>query len=345
MSTEIVRPTGAYNPDAWASPANGYDDNDATAASKTNPASTPSVSYGGSVGGESTNAWGAKAQVWDSATAKIIFSKTAGTDDTVSITIVTKTGTLKHTILAATVGAVTKQTFSQALSSADWGGSGFPNIADLRVRVNGVTGGAGPDGASAYVYEVWIEGEYILSTTQAENIAIAEALKFLAGKALAEGVSLTEILSMLVQPNYTESVAIADACEALKVIISTQAETITLGDFIDLLSGRVLSEGVTMTDAILFLAQAVRSEALTITDTMNLLTQVSHTEGITVADAIAKLVIKMRGETVTISDIMSSYIFVPNNPLARYGTRVLVDMQFDSGTEYYSTEDIYIEEP
>ncbi|MFH1827007.1 MAG: hypothetical protein ABH812_01065 [bacterium] len=157
--TETIRPTGSYSQEAWTTPENGYDGNTSTSGSLTNINKAPSISFGGATAGEATNAWGTKSQTWTSATLYLTFSKTAGTNDTVEVLITDQNGTLKHTIVSSTSSVVTKQEFSQALSSADWGGSGFPNIANLRVRVNGVKSG-GPDGVTSYMYDIRIDGQY-----------------------------------------------------------------------------------------------------------------------------------------------------------------------------------------
>ena len=162
-ATETIRPTDTYFVEAWTTQGNGYDGNTTTSASFTNINKVPSISFGGASVGEATNAWVSKSQTWSSATLYLTFSKTAGSNDTVEVLITDQSGALKHTIVSSTTGAVTKQEFSQALSSADWGGSGLPNIANLRVRVNGAKSG-GPDGATSYMYDIRIDGEYTPAT-------------------------------------------------------------------------------------------------------------------------------------------------------------------------------------
>lgn len=161
-ATETIRPTDTYSQEAWTTPTNGYDTNTNTSASKANINKPPSISFGGNNVAEATNAWQTKSQTWTDATIYLTFSKTAGSNDTVEVLITDQNGVLKHTVVSSTSGAVTKQEFSQALSSADWGGSGFPNIANLRVRVNGHKLG-GPDGAIAYMYDIRIDGTYTSS--------------------------------------------------------------------------------------------------------------------------------------------------------------------------------------
>jgi len=165
-ATETIRPTDAFDNESWATPSQGYDGNTNTSASNSNTNKTPSISFGGGNLAESTNSWAAKGQSWDTAILYYTFSKTAGSNDTVEVIICEFTGgscTIKHTLVVSTSGSVTKIERSQALSSADWGGSGFPNIANLRVRVNGNKSGA-PDNAAAYMYDIRIDGEYTAGT-------------------------------------------------------------------------------------------------------------------------------------------------------------------------------------
>jgi hypothetical protein len=162
-ATETIRPTDAYSQESWTTPANAYDGNINTNASYSNVNKTPSISFGGASSGEAINAWASKSQTWTSATLYLTFSKTAGTDDTVEVLVTDQNGTLKHTIVSSTAGVVTKQEFSQVLNSADWGDSGFPNIANLRVRVNG-SKSARPDEATSCMYDIRIDGEYTPAT-------------------------------------------------------------------------------------------------------------------------------------------------------------------------------------
>lgn len=197
----------------------------------------------------------------------------------------------------------------------------------------------------AYIDAVTVTVYYELATTQTESLTIAEALTFLTGKALAEGVSLSELLTMLISPTYTESLAIADVCQALKVRLLDQTEAINLGDFIDFLHGKVYAEDISVADAIEFLVGLMQSENLTLTDTMEFLTTMSSSENITITDAVVKLIQTVSTQDISIADIMSSYVFIPNVPLSKYSTRILIDMMLDSGTQRFSTEDIYITEP
>ena len=197
-------------------------------------------------------------------------------------------------------------------------------------------------------YNPWVEFAntivFGLYSTQTEVISLNEALKFLASKALAENISLAEVLNMLISPTYTESVTITDACEALIVTIATQEEGIDISDFIEMISGKFFAEGISIADAIVFLAYKLQSETITLTDLANFLIEVSGSETVTISDAITKLMSVSATEGINISDIMSSYIFFPNMPLAKYNTRILIDMLLDSGTKHFSTEDIYITE-
>ena len=156
---ETIRPTDAYVVEAWSNPSQGYDGNIGTYTSLVTVNKAPSISFGGSALSETTNAWQSKSQSWTAATLYLTFSKTAGSNDTVEVLITDQSGNLKHTIVVSTSNAVTKQEFTQALSSADWGGAGFPSIYNLRVRVSGLKV-AGPDNASSYMYDVGIEGTY-----------------------------------------------------------------------------------------------------------------------------------------------------------------------------------------
>ncbi len=203
------------------------------------------------------------------------------------------------------------------------------------------------DDTTTTAYNPWIEfaNSIAISLPQTEIIQITEGLKFLASKALAEGISLTEILNILILPStYSDSLMITDTCEALRVIISTQEEEININDFIELIYGKYFTEDISIADAIVFLASNLQAETITLTEIVNFLTEISKSETLTIADAITKLMSISMTEGVNISDIMSSYVFIPNKPLAKYSTKILIDMMFDSGTKHFSTEDIYIEE-
>lgn len=158
-ATETIRPTNAYNPQSWSNPANAYDGDTNTYANKYRPSATPSISLGASSGGESTDAWGSKTNTWTAATVYITFQKGASMSGcTTSITITDSAGTLKHTILAATYAAVSKTEYSQVLTESDWG-SGFSDISDLRVRVNGASGGM-CKAENNFIYDIRIDGTY-----------------------------------------------------------------------------------------------------------------------------------------------------------------------------------------
>ncbi len=171
-ATETIRPTDARNAEGWTTPQYGYDGNTSTSASYANQNTTPSISFGGGASDEATNSWQAKSQSWSAATLYFTFSKDAGSDDTVSVVICAYSGgtcTTKHTLIASTAGSVSKIERSQVLTAADWGGAGFPNIANLRVRVNGAKN-AKPDNATSYMWDIRIAGEYTPSGTLTVDI-------------------------------------------------------------------------------------------------------------------------------------------------------------------------------
>ncbi len=90
----------------------------------------------GGYGGSNANAWQSKALTWVSATLYVKYERPTGDVNVpYSLALYTASGTLIATIVAQTTSAVALQTFSVTLNSADWGGSGFPNIANARVRV------------------------------------------------------------------------------------------------------------------------------------------------------------------------------------------------------------------
>lgn len=195
-----------------------------------------------------------------------------------------------------------------------------------------------------YIDYVSVTVYFELSTIQTEGMSINEALTFLASKAAAENISLEDILTMLIQPSYEESLTLTDACEALQIIINSQSESINLGDFVEFLNGKVYSDDITLSDALVFLAGLMNTEGLTLTDAVNFLSAISSAENITLADSLAKLLQWIGNESINLSDMMSSYVFIPNVPLAKYSTRILIDMLFDSGTKRFSSEDMHITE-
>jgi hypothetical protein len=177
-ATETIRPTDAYVFEGWTTPSYGYDGNTSTSASFDTLNKQPSISFGGNNATEATNSWQSKTNTWSAATVYFTFSKTAGSNDTVWVTIYDgPSDTTKHTVIASTTGAVTKQEFSQTLNSSDWGGAGFPNIANLRVRVNGSKSG-GPDGAVSYMYDVRIDGTYTANTSPSVVLNTADTSDF-----------------------------------------------------------------------------------------------------------------------------------------------------------------------
>lgn len=195
-----------------------------------------------------------------------------------------------------------------------------------------------------YIDYVSVTVYYELTVTNTESITLAEAVQYLTGKALTEGISLADTIIMLMNATKSEAVTITDACEALIVSTLSHTESVNIGDFIEMISGRVLTEDLTVADSLIFLAKSIQTENLTLADTINFLSVIAKSETISIADSVLKLQNLVKTESITIADVMSSYIFVSNAPLTKYGTRLLVDMQLDSGTKYFSTEDIYITE-
>jgi hypothetical protein len=173
VATETIRPTDAYNPGSFDDPTLGYNGNTADAATQSSTNATPGISFGGDIVSESTNDWASKAQTWTSASIYVWFGLTIASNDTVELLVTDQNGTLKHTLVASTSDAVTKAEFNAALSSGDWGGAGFPDIANIRVRCNG-NKAAQPDNAVASIYDVRIEGEYTLVEDHSFDPAVSD---------------------------------------------------------------------------------------------------------------------------------------------------------------------------
>ncbi|MBI5634852.1 MAG: hypothetical protein HZA15_15400 [Nitrospirae bacterium] len=179
---ETIRPTDANGYSlGWSNRAYAYDGLLYSYANKNNlPTGNPVISLGAVNADETTNAWQAKAQTWISATAYIkMYAFTI--DDLISVTITDKNGNLKHTVRAAAIWSAGEQTLSVALNSADWGGAGFPNIANLRIRVNYTRTGGG-DGTQTYIYEGWIEGRYNTTENLQLSLSSAGAINIQPGK-------------------------------------------------------------------------------------------------------------------------------------------------------------------
>lgn len=203
MAIETIRPTSLITVESWTAPTgNVYDGNTNTGTPRENVNADPSLIVGAS-GTEATNAWGTKANNWGSATVYIHIGKPAGSNDTVwaeygeySGGSYTKIGDL----VAATSGAITKQNYSAALSTANFG-TNFANIANLRVRVSG-TKQAGPDNVTTTVYEVWVEGVYDdVVTVQnaahshtADNVTLSVAANTVLSNLAATSITDTSII-------------------------------------------------------------------------------------------------------------------------------------------------------
>lgn len=162
LFTETIRPTAAFQgvSNSWSNPPYAWDNDPITSCATINGVRSPSISFGGASNNESINSWGAKVHNWTDAIIYVTFSKTQGSNDYTGIFVYDKvTGTNIHTLLPNTVSAVTKQTFSVALNPSNWGGNGFPNIDNLRVRVNCPTVGS-RDNVVSRIFEVYIDGGY-----------------------------------------------------------------------------------------------------------------------------------------------------------------------------------------
>ena len=156
---ETIRPTNYYNnAGATTNPTQAYDGNTATSGNtKFTSNNDPSINYGQDA--SNIDAWESKSQSWDSATLYATIEREQATDDTAGVYIINSAGTEKHTLLAMGSSAFSKQEVSQTLNSADWGGSGFPDIYDLRVKVKTGKSG-GPDNKYLKIYDIRIEGSY-----------------------------------------------------------------------------------------------------------------------------------------------------------------------------------------
>ena len=158
-AVETIRPTNYYDyVSATTNPTQAYDGNTTTSGNTIFISNNdPSINYGQDA--SNIDAWGNKSQTWDSAILYATIERELATDDTAGVYIINSAGTEKHTLLALGSSAFSKQEVSQTLNSADWGGSGFPDIYDLRVKVN-TTKTKGPDNKYLKIYDIRIEGSY-----------------------------------------------------------------------------------------------------------------------------------------------------------------------------------------
>ena len=157
LEEEIIQPTDAYQTEAWTSASNAWDGVSTTAASKLNGNSDPSISFGGATAGESTDSWDTKAETWSAAKLKVKARWAGGGDDSVGIEYGKYDGSYSTVGTLKTLNTTGFDTlYSATLSESDFG-TAFANIADLRVRVR-TSKAATPDGLTAYVSEVWVEG-------------------------------------------------------------------------------------------------------------------------------------------------------------------------------------------
>ncbi len=166
---ETIRPTNYYDAaEKTTNPTQAYDGN-TTTSGDTEFASTwdPSINYGQD--GNNNDTWENKAQSWDSATLYATIEREAATGDTAGVYIINSVGTEKHTLLEIGSSAFSKQEVSQILNSADWGGSGFPDIYDLRVKVR-TTKPAKPDYKLLKIYDIRIEGNYTPGANQPPTV-------------------------------------------------------------------------------------------------------------------------------------------------------------------------------
>ena len=156
---ETIRPTNYYDlVSATTNPTYAYDGNTTTSAdTRFISNNDPSINYGQDA--SNADAWQTKSQTWDSAILYATIERELATDDTAGVYIINSTGTEKHTLLAMGSSAFSKQEVSQTLNSADWGGSGFPNISHLRVKVTTTKTGE-PDDKYLKIYDIRIEGSY-----------------------------------------------------------------------------------------------------------------------------------------------------------------------------------------
>lgn len=156
---ETIRPTNYYDVAyATTNPTQAYDGNTTTSGDTIFISNDdPSINYGQDA--SNIDAWQTKSKTWDSATLYATIEREQATDDTAGVYIINSGGTEKHTLLAMGSSAFSKQEVSQTLNSADWGGSGFPDIYDLRVKVK-TTKSKGPDNKYLKIYDIRIEGSY-----------------------------------------------------------------------------------------------------------------------------------------------------------------------------------------
>lgn len=156
---ETIRPTNYYDViSATTNPTQAYNGNTATSGDTIFISNNdPSIKYGQDA--NNIDAWQTKSQTWNSATLYATIEREQATDDTAGVYIINSAGTEKHTLLAMGISAFSKQEVSQTLNSADWGGSGFPDIYDLRVKVK-TAKAKGPDNKYLKIYDIRIEGSY-----------------------------------------------------------------------------------------------------------------------------------------------------------------------------------------
>jgi len=166
---ETIRPTNYYDyVSATTNPTHAYDGNTTTSGDTIFISNNdPSINYGRDA--SNIDAWETKSQTWDSVTLYATIEREQATDDTAGVYIINSAGTAKHTLLAIGYSAFSKQEVSQTLNSADWGGSGFPDIYDLRVKVN-TTKYHGPDNKYLKIYDIRIEGSYTPLPTVGEPV-------------------------------------------------------------------------------------------------------------------------------------------------------------------------------
>ena len=159
MPIENLRPTGAVAAQAWTTTANIWDNNTGTSSSFLNVNAAQSLVVG-ATGTIATNSWGTPASTYLAADLNVNFGAApTGSNDTIWVEYGEYSGgtyTKIGDLLLPTSAAVTQQTFTATLVAADFGGAGFPNVANLRVIVGG-TKSQGADGVTASMYETWIE--------------------------------------------------------------------------------------------------------------------------------------------------------------------------------------------
>lgn len=106
----------------------------------------PSISFG--------TAWQPKNYLWNSATLSVALARTAAVDDQAGVEINDSAGTYLMQMGSTTVA---KQTVSVPLNLNDWGGSGFPNVANLLVNIVD-SKKKSTDNAHIYIYDIKIVG-------------------------------------------------------------------------------------------------------------------------------------------------------------------------------------------